>query len=82
MQGWILKVWTLYIQFLRGRKLNGTNDGLPIVIKLGLNGKHSIYTEWNNVEIMFHCLTYLPYVPNDKLQVRRSYFSYSSSIWN
>jgi signal-induced proliferation-associated 1 like protein 3 len=35
----------------------------------GSTGTHSVFTEWNNNEIMFHVSTMLPFNPLDKQQV-------------
>lgn len=37
----------------------------------GGTGEHSIYTEFQGLEIMFHVATYIPFSPNDRQQVAR-----------
>ncbi len=37
----------------------------------GSTGTHSVYTQWNGMEIMFHVSTLLPYTPGDHQQVRK-----------
>jgi len=34
-------------------------------------GRHSIYTEFQGLEIMFHVATYIPFTPEDRQQVER-----------
>ncbi|KAI9222888.1 hypothetical protein BC828DRAFT_364760 [Blastocladiella britannica] len=34
-------------------------------------GKHSVYTKWQNYEIMFHVSTFLPHAQNDRQQVEK-----------
>ncbi|EFA74838.1 RapGAP/RanGAP domain-containing protein [Heterostelium album PN500] len=47
----------------------GYNGGLDIVH--GNSGTHSIYGKHNDVEIMFHVSTMLPFYPNDPKQIER-----------
>lgn len=35
-----------------------------------LTGELSVYTNWRNIEIMFHVSTYLPYEKHDPQKVR------------
>ena len=41
------------------------------IILAGSSGTHSVFTKWNDYEIMFHVSTLLPYVKNDSQQVER-----------
>lgn len=35
-----------------------------------LTGTHSVYTNWRNIEIMFHVSTMLPYEAHDAQKVK------------
>ncbi|GAM28135.1 hypothetical protein SAMD00019534_113110 [Acytostelium subglobosum LB1] len=48
---------------------SGYNGGLDTVH--GNSGSHSVYTKHNDVEIMFHVSTMLPFYPNDPKQIER-----------
>ncbi len=54
-----------------------TSEGKGNVLSNGEavgSGSHSIYTKWNDMEIMFHVSTMLPHTPNDSQQVDRKRF--------
>jgi len=40
-------------------------------VKKNTTGTHSVYTQFNDMEIMFHVAPMLPYYPNDKQQLER-----------
>lgn len=37
----------------------------------GKTGTHMIYSKWKNFEVMFHCSTLLPYLPDDLQHIER-----------
>merc|ERR1711916_45808 len=40
-------------------------------VKTGTTGDHSVYTRYEDIEVMFHVSTMLPYTPDDIQQVER-----------
>lgn len=62
-----------FLDFLGDRVVlddfSGFRGGLDI--KAGTTGTHSIFTKFNNNEIMFHVSTMLPFNPKDPQQLER-----------
>ncbi|NXW91480.1 SI1L3 protein, partial [Alopecoenas beccarii] len=44
-------------------------------------GTHSLYTTYQDYEIMFHVSTMLPYTPNNRQQVEPPNWPFSSPLW-
>eukprot|EP01103_Thecamoeba_quadrilineata_P008352 TRINITY_DN18110_c0_g1_i1.p1 TRINITY_DN18110_c0_g1~~TRINITY_DN18110_c0_g1_i1.p1 ORF type:complete len:365 (+),score=54.99 TRINITY_DN18110_c0_g1_i1:51-1145(+) len=62
-----------FLDFLGERveleKFEGFTGGLDV--EKNLSGTHSVYTMWQEAEVMFHVSTMLPYFPNDEQQLER-----------
>jgi hypothetical protein len=50
---------------------NPRRDDVSFSTEGAATGRHSIYTEFQGLEIMFHVATYIPFTPEDRQQVER-----------